>query len=191
MHALSRALPRCVLLVASTLHFVVRADQTVFTDSLQNGWLNWGWATLDYNNTSPVHSGTKSVAVTITTTNYEAIYVAHPAFDSSPYGTLTFWLNGGASGGQQLQIQGHAGGAGQIATNLPALAANTWQQFSISLAAMGVANRPDMDGFWIQDRLGSPQPTFYVDDVSLITNPNPPATVTVTAPPNGGVYLAP
>src|SRR6266853_1019918 len=77
MHALCRALPRCVLLAAITLPFVVQADQAVYTDSLQNGWLNYGWATLDYNNSSPVHSGTKSIAVTITTTNYEAIYIAH------------------------------------------------------------------------------------------------------------------
>src|SRR5262249_39845858 len=123
--------------------------------------------------------------------SYQAIYIAHPAFDSSPYSTISFWLNGGVSGGQQLQIQGHAGAAGQTTYSLPALAPNTWQQFTVSLAALGVANRPDMDGFWIQDRIGSPQPTFYVDDISLVTNPNPPATVTLTAPPNGGTYLAP
>jgi hypothetical protein len=191
MHALSRALLLCVLLVAISSRFVVQADQTVFMDSLQNGWLNYGWATLDYNNANPVHTGTKSIAVTITDSSYQAIYIAHPAFDSSPYSTITFWLNGGATGGQQLQIQGHAGAAGQTVYSLPALAPNTWQQFTVSLANMGVANRPDMDGFWIQDRIGSPQPTFYVDDISLTTNPNPPAIVTVTAPPNGGTYIAP
>src|ERR1043165_4078604 len=180
-----------LILTAIALSLEVRADQSVFTDSLQNGWLNYGWATLDYNNTSPVHTGSKSVAVTITDSSYQAIYIGHTAFDSSPYGTLTFWINGGASGGQQLQVQGHAGNAAMSSTNLPALAANTWQQFTISLATLGVANRPAMNGFWIQDRVGSPQPTFYVDDISLITNPNPPATVVLTSPPNGGSYLAP
>ena len=191
MHALSRALPRCVLLAAITFRFIVQADQTVFTDSLQNGWQNWGWATLDYNNASPVHSGTKSIAVTIVTNNYQAIYIEHPDFDSSQYATLTFWINGGASGGQQLQVKGLAGGAAQGATNLPALAANTWQQYTISLATLGVANRPDMDGIWIQDHIGSVQPTFYVDDVTLVTAPPPPVGVTLTTPANGATYVAP
>jgi Glycoside hydrolase family 44/Bacterial Ig domain len=170
---------------------VARADQTIYTDSLQNGWQDWGWATLNYNNASPVHSGTKSVSVTIVDTSSQAIYIAHPAFDSSPYATLTFWINGGASGGQQLLVQGHAGGVAQASTNLPPLAANTWQQFSISLATLGVANRSDMDGFWIQDRLGAVQPTFYVDDISLVTAAPPAVGVTLTTPTNGAIYLAP
>src|ERR1041385_3858777 len=87
-----------LVLGAITLCREARADQSVFTDSLQNGWLDYGWATLNYNNTTPVHSGAKSVAVTITDSSYQAIYIGHAAFDSSPYGSLTFWINGGASG---------------------------------------------------------------------------------------------
>src|SRR5689334_9488299 len=73
-----------------------QGDQTIYNDSLQNGWQDWGWATLDYNNASPVHSGSKSIAVTITGSG-QAIYIAHPAFDSSPYTNITFWINGGAN----------------------------------------------------------------------------------------------
>ena len=29
--------------------------------ALQNGWGNYGWATLNYANTSPVHSGANSI----------------------------------------------------------------------------------------------------------------------------------
>ena len=86
------------------------------------------------------------------------------------YTNLTFWINGGPTGGQQLLVQGHANGNAQASTNLPALATNTWQQFTIPLAALGVANVANMDGFWIQDRIGSAQPTFYLDDISLVTN---------------------
>src|SRR5438309_1428591 len=108
MQMLTRPLLLFLLLAAVTSAALVRADQTIFTDSLQNGWQNWGWATLDYNNTSPVHSGTKSVAVTIIDNSYQAIYIEHSDFDSSPYAALTFWINGGASGGQQLQVKGVA-----------------------------------------------------------------------------------
>ena len=150
------------------LHVVsVQADQIIYDDALQNGWADWGWATINYNNISPVHSGSKSVSVTITTNTFQAIYIAHTAFDSSPYTNLVFWINGGPTGGQQLKVQGHANGSPQASTNLPTLAANTWQQFTIPLAVLGVANQSGMDGFWIQDRVGSVQPVFYVDDIAL------------------------
>jgi Glycoside hydrolase family 44 len=150
--------------------FVVRADQIVYDDALENGWQDWGWASINYNNTSPVHSGSKSVSVTITDGSGQAIYIAHGAFDASLYTNLTFWINGGTTGGQQLRVQGHANGIALASTNLPALAANTWQPFNIPLAALGITNQPNMDGFWIQDRIGSAQPTFYLDDISLRTN---------------------
>ncbi len=158
-------------------------DQPIYTDSLQNGWQDWGWATINYANTSPVHSGSKSVAVTIADSSSQAIYIAHTAFDSSPYTNITFWINGGSSGGQRLLIRGHAGGLAQAITNLPPLPTNAWQQMSFSLADLGVANRPDMDGFWIQDRTGAPQPTFYLDDITLVASTAPPVTdtaVTIT-----------
>lgn len=158
------------------MSLVAQTDQQIYTDSLQNGWQNWGWATLNYSNTSPVHSGSDSISVTVGP--WQAIYIARNAFDSTPYTNLSFWINGGSSGGQQLLVQGHAGGAAQTAVNLAPLAANSWQKITVSLAVLGVANRPDMDGFWIQDRIGAAQPTFYVDDIALVasTNAPPPPT---------------
>ena len=156
-----------LLALALVVQLTARADQVIYDDALQNNWQDWGWATINYNNTSPVHSGSKSVSVTITTNTFQAIYIAHPAFDSSPYTNLVFWINGGPTGGQQLKVQGHANGLAQASTNLPPLMTNTWQQFTIPLAILGVANSPNMDGFWIQDRIGAVQPVFYVDDISL------------------------
>ena len=169
----------------TTVSLAARADQIVYDDALENGWQNWGWTLINYTNAAPVHSGSDSIAVTITNA-YQAIYIAHPAFDSSLYTNLTFWINGVPTGGQQLAVQGHAGGSQQASTNLPALVANTWQKFTIPLTALGVANQPNMDGFWIQDRIGSAQRTFYLDDISLITNAvitgtNAPVTITVDA----------
>lgn len=117
----------------TTVSLAVRADQIVYDDALENGWQNWGWTLINYTNTAPVHSGSDSIAVTITNAN-QAIYIAHGAFDSSLYTNLTFWINGGPTGGQQLSVQGHAGGNSQASTNLPALAANTWQKFATDSA---------------------------------------------------------
>ena len=167
-------------LAGSAVNLCAQTDQPIYTDSLQNGWQDWGWATLNYANISPVHTGSDSISVTFTA-NYQGIYIAHTAFDSSSYGNLTFWINGGSAGGQQLLVQGHAGGMQQATVNLAPLSANTWQQITVSLAALGVANRPDMDGFWIQDRIGAVQPIFYVDDITLKAGTNVPPPTTNSA----------
>ena len=163
--------------------------QAIYSDSLQNGWQNWGWTQINYNNASPVHSGSLSISVTITQ-GWQGIYIAHGAFDCSTFADLVFWINGGASGGQQLQIQGNAGGTPQTAVTLATPTVNTWTRYTISLASIGVANRADMDGFWIQG-INTAQPTFYLDDIVLATNSTQPPTVTITAPPNGSNYSAP
>ena len=150
----------------------------VYTDSLVNGFQDWGWATHSYTNTSPTHSGVASVSVTITTVNYDGLQIYHPDFDSSPYASLSFWINGGASGGQQLQIYGlaHEGTTnnfGKLHLSLGALQANTWQLVTIPLSSLGVANMANFTGFVIQSRIGAVQPTFYVDDIQLDANPPP------------------
>src|SRR5687768_13760093 len=72
-------------------------DQDVYVDSLVNGWESWGWASLDYANTSPVHGGTRSVSVSATA--WQAIYLHHAAFSTNGFQYLTFWIHGGSQGG--------------------------------------------------------------------------------------------
>jgi len=164
-----------LLLVTAVSRLSAQTDQAIYTDSLQNGWQDWGWTSINYNNASPVHSGAKSISVTITN-GWQAIYIAHTAFDSSAYVNVSFWMHGGAKGGQQLQVQGHAAGAAQTAVPLTAPAANTWTLYTVSLASIGVGNLPNMDGFWIQG-INNAQPTFYLDDITLVAGSNaPPAT---------------
>ncbi|HKW30757.1 MAG TPA: glycoside hydrolase family 44 protein [Verrucomicrobiae bacterium] len=176
-----RAGGQLCLLAIFLFTLAAQADQIIYDDALENGWQDWGWANIDYNNTSPVHSGSKSVSVAITNNTSQAIYIAHSAFDATLFTNLTFWINGGVAGGQQLKVQGHAYGTGQGVTNLPTLAASTWQPYTIPLAALGITNQ--MDGFWIQDRIGAVQPTFYVDDISLGTN-------AITATTNATIAIA-
>jgi hypothetical protein len=78
-----------------------------------------------------------------------------------------------------LQVQATLNDTAQTVVTLPALAANTWQQMTIPLASLGVQSKPNIDGFWIQDRSGTTLPTFYVDTISITTAP-PPSAVNVT-----------
>ena len=165
-----------------------QTDQPIYSDSLQNGWQNWSWGSvLNFNNSSPVHSGAASIAVTITnywvTNMWGALYLEHAPFDSTPYTNLTFWINGGVAGGQSLQIAATLNGSAQPSVPVPAPTAGTWQQVTISLASLGVANNANFDGFWIQETVSTPLPTFYIDDITLVASTTPPVTntpVTVT-----------
>jgi hypothetical protein len=169
----------CLLALLAGLAFAASADQIVYSDSLQNGWQSWGWATLIFTNNSPVHGGADSISVT--TSNYSALYLHVSPMDDSGYTNLTFWINGGAGGGQTVRLLATLGtdtdGTPQTPVSLAALPANSWVQVSVSLAALGVANAPDFNGFWIQSTQGGAQPTFYVDDIMLIAGAAiPPVT---------------
>src|SRR6266550_1548326 len=173
--SLNWGLLSCALAMAPSA--LAQTDQQVYTDSLVNGWQSWSWATVNLANSSPVHSGTQSASVNADA--WEAIYLHHDAFDTGGYTDLVFWIHGGSTGGQLLQVQALLNGVAQTVVTLAPLSANTWQKITISLASLGVASKPNMDGFWIQDRSGTTKPTFYVDDISLTAVP-PPAVVNVT-----------
>ncbi|MGA2174932.1 MAG: glycoside hydrolase family 44 protein [Verrucomicrobiota bacterium] len=149
-----------------------QSNETVYANSLQNGWANWSWASNYLSCTNPVLAGFSN-SISVSCASYTALYVEHSDFDSTLFTNLTFWLNGGPSGGQVLTVTGTLGGASQSLYPLPALAANTWQQFTVSLAALGVANEPNLDGFWIYNNTGNTIPTFYVDDMVLVAGPPP------------------
>jgi hypothetical protein len=173
----NRVISGWLLAAALSVSQTVRADQVVYDDTLENGWQNWGWATLNYTSTSPVHSGSDSISITLSSA-WAGIQIWHPDQDSTPYSSISFWLNGGSSGGQRLQVYGlvDLGGTNNFATSpryqLAPLPANAWQQYTVPLSALDVANAANFTGFVIQDALGETQPIFYADDISLLTATN-------------------
>ena len=93
-----------------------QANLPLYTDNLVNGFQNYSWATVNVANTSPVHSGSYSMSVT-ESTNYQALSIQYPAgLNTAPYSSLTFWINGGSTGGQQENVYGTLAGAGQAGT---------------------------------------------------------------------------
>ncbi|HVZ16420.1 MAG TPA: hypothetical protein VG897_04845, partial [Terriglobales bacterium] len=144
----------------------------VYSDHLLNGFQDWGWATHNYANTSPLHSGTNSISVNAGP--YQGLQFYHPDLNSSLYSAISFWIYGGAN--EQLQVYGLAhvgasGNVGQTTYALPTLVPNTWQQFVIPLASLGVADKTNWTGFVIQSRVNATLPTFYLDDIQVIAAP--------------------
>jgi hypothetical protein len=71
-------LPHLVLACLLFTSASAQTDQQIYTDSLQNNWQAWGWAAaINYNNTSPVHSGADSISFQINSTpsSWDAIYI--------------------------------------------------------------------------------------------------------------------
>jgi len=157
------------------------SSQSIYTDGLQNNWVNSSTATVNFSNKMPNHSGKASIAVT-STAGYESLYLTHPQQDGSLFQTLSFWIDGGPKGGQELRVTATASGVPYTVHNLPPLVKNVWQEVIIPLESLGVGSRGDLDGFMISDRSGAAEPTYYVDDVTLSLTPavNPLSTITVS-----------
>ena len=141
-------------------------DLSVYDDGLGSLWENWSWASVDFASTAVVHSGATSIAVNAGP--FTALWLRHVAFDNTDYGNVSFWINGGPVGGQRLHVAATLADVGQSAGfDIPALAANTWQQVTIPLSALGAVAATSFTGFWIQEFAGLTQPVFYVDDVVM------------------------
>jgi alpha-L-arabinofuranosidase len=158
---------------APTSPGVAQANLPIYTDNLVNGFQNWSWATVNLETANPPpYSGAYSISVN--DGGYQALYLEHADFDTTPYASLAFWVNGG-SGGQKVQVVALLDQTNQTPYSLPPLPAH-WEQISIPLSTLGVANKPNFSGFWIVGTTITAQPAYYVDDVELVAEP-PPAVV--------------
>ncbi|MEI6862356.1 MAG: alpha-L-arabinofuranosidase, partial [Verrucomicrobiota bacterium] len=175
------ALLLAVLLPHLQAQPVAEPDYLIYTDSLVNSWQNFSFKTVTASVTNPVHSGTNALSVT-TTGSFGALYVHIAGFDTTTYGSISFWINGGPTGGQLLQVFGvlkvNGTDTQQTSVTFSAPAANTWKQVTIPLSSLGVANKSNLTGFWIQNRVSTVQPLYYVDDIRLVAAA-PPSSVSI------------
>ncbi|MFN8492019.1 MAG: cellulose binding domain-containing protein [Caldilineaceae bacterium] len=151
----------------------------VYADALAANWQDWSWsASVNFANSTPVHSGAKSLAATYGQAWAGLSLRAPSPLNGTLYNAITFWVYGsGATAQLQFSIQqSDSGGASnQIAVNAPA---GVWTQVTIALSSLG--NPSAIARLNWQDRLGAVQPTFYLDDIALIGAPPPtPASATI------------
>jgi hypothetical protein len=105
---------------------------------------------------------------------------------TSPYSSVVFWINGGASGSgvRQLQVILQVGSSynGEPPFYINVLP-NQWTQVIVPFSDVG--NPSFITQISIQDTTGGAQPTFYVDNLCLSTTPPPPPPAGCDAP----IYL--
>lgn len=178
---------RCSLALSFLLLIVgnarAQSDVTIYGDGLGQGWADWSWCSRDLASTDTLHSGTHSAKLTYTA-GFQGFYLRHAGFDSSGYTNLVFWINGGSLDDRAMFVVAHVNDQPQLNVRLDKyieggfVAANTWLKVTIPLTALGVDNRSNFNGFWIQNASASAQPPFYVDDISLQAAP-PPAEILI------------
>lgn len=173
-----QALTCLILVVALSLSSAfAQSPLYVYYDSLTNAFQDWSWAPRDLNNASPVHAGTRSIRVSAN--HWEGIAFHHADFDTAAYASVSFWANGG-TGGQRIQIYGEYGSTTPAAYTVPGtLPANTWQQYTIPLSTLGIANKANFHHLTFQLRNDGTTNTFYLDDIVFNANP-PPALVNIS-----------
>ena len=173
MTRLFRTIPRQSMALLAAWLFcstcsVAAADLSIYSDSLAADWSDWSWGvTKNLGNAAPAHSGSGSVAVTLTA-GWSAFYL-HPntPVNTASYDQIRFWVHGGSSGGQKLQLVANGSQTYSFTTS-----ANAWTLVSVPLSALGSpANLTDI--YW-QDSSGGAQATFYLDDISLVQRPLAP-----------------
>jgi alpha-N-arabinofuranosidase len=155
---------------------LAQTNFSIYSDQLNNGFDNWSWGTNNnFANTSPVHAGNDSIAFASET--WAAISFHHGDFNPSPYTNLDFWANGGAFGGQivQISVEYDDLAASGPSYQLPPFPTNSWRQFSIPLRVLGMTGVTNIDRITFQLTASGNTAPFYLDDVNLSTVP--PATV--------------
>jgi hypothetical protein len=128
-------------------------DMVIYDDARQNGWDNWSWATVNFANTSPVHSGINSISVVDPTTSYQALFLHHAPFNPSSYQSLGFRIYPTTSGNNRVQVSGRLGAntAGVFNLGFTPGEVGQWKQVTIPLTTLGVAGNAAFEGIVFQN----------------------------------------
>lgn len=156
-------------------------DLSVYDDALA-GWDNWSWtvppSVFNFSAASPVHTGTNSIAITFNQGWDGLSLCATNPVNTSGYTALDFWAYGGSGGTQvSLTTQTTCLGDAGAAKNLT-FAAGTWTHVTIPFSDLGSPAAIARINW--QERSGSAQPTFYLDEIKLLGDNQPPPTLTLS-----------
>jgi hypothetical protein len=159
-----RSLTSTLVLLCAIPFAHAQTPTTVYDDALAPGWADWSFATdRDIASTWTPHSGTRVVAVN--SHAWGAFGLHTDPYDVSKLTTLTFWVNGGATGGQHLMVIFNGVKNTDKGFDIPVIHPG-WQQISVSLTGTGITDAKLTDIWW-QNRTNADAATYYVDDVQL------------------------
>jgi len=168
MKLLSYPLGAMLLLSALAAH--ATDDMLIYSDRFNNGWGDsWSWMPR-YATNNPVYAGSNSMAC-VPSGTWQAWWLkSGTTVDTTIYTNVSFWLNGGPTGGQSIVISGETNGMGLPGIWVTA-PPNTWKQITISLTSLGINNVSNLTGFQFGN--GTSTQPFFIDDLRLVAAPAP------------------
>ncbi|MEO5561232.1 MAG: hypothetical protein ABIO49_14920 [Dokdonella sp.] len=180
MH-ICRPLTVAALFVAASTTPAMAQSLIVYDDALQNGFADWSYGGgSNLANTTPVHGGTQSVA--LTGNNFNAVSFTHESglLTTASYPILHFWIHGGTSGNQALTLvlQTNCSAPGNpcvtVATaNLNgfitggAAGAGAWREVTVPITQAPLSYSGSYDRFDLQSNAAGAQATVYFDDIAV------------------------
>lgn len=147
------------------------APYIVYSDALAGGWSDQSWgASINYANTSPVYSGTRSIRYRILQA-WAGLDIRNNGFSTGPYTHLRFAARASTTGQKYsifLKNQQNTGLTSPIPlTNLGGNPTTSWKLYTIPLATLNGVNR-SLGSIVIHDDKGSAQPNLFIDDIRFI-----------------------
>ena len=154
-------------------------DLVVYDEALRNGFTgdySYGGGS-DFASTTVAHGGTHSVA--FTGNDFNAVSFTNPdqVFAVSAYPVLHFWIHGGATGGQQLELFVCTDESASSCADAPldgfiaggAIVANQWREVTVPLGAPPLSLGGSFGRIDLQNQVTpGVLPTLYIDDVTLV-----------------------
>src|ERR1700722_1111283 len=148
--------------------------ENVYLDALGSNWQNWSWSGAYYfTNASPVYAGTASIK--ISQQAWGGLSLQHASIASNAYGYVEFYIHGGTTGGQLLQVRLEDDNTGISSTGLNlenylvgggGVAAGAWKLVSVPFTAFALTTS-SFTRVDVVDRSGTAQPSFYIDSMTL------------------------
>lgn len=158
-----------------------QSTKTIYNYSLAQGWENWSWdSNVDPNANNPTERNLHALSVA-SIKPWNGLYLHNPYGGDSTDGAtaLEFYIHGGDTGNQQLWVYAQDSSSQAFLPKLllnkyipgGKVVAGEWRDVIIPLADLGLGSRP-LTGFVLQDLTGTTQPSYYVDNIRLLSPSN-------------------
>lgn len=157
-----------------------KAPAVIYSDNLAANWQNWSWnSTVSLNSRSPVQSGSAAISVK-STAGWSGFYLHRDAgLSTAGYTHLEFYLNGGSTGGQKLQVI-----ANKSTSKIYGVTAakNQWTKVDVPLANLG--SPAALNDLYVQNATDRAQAVISLDTIQLVDLSTGAATLTPTRAAN-------
>ena len=140
--------------------FAQSAPFIIYDNGFLNGWQNRSWATVE----TPAMAGDLK-PMKVHGGPWSALAVHHDAFSTAQYSKLSFYIHGGAEGGQRLAVKAMAEGKALDSSFIIEPKAKKWTIVEVPLKDLSAANR-NIEGLVLQAGDAAYKP-YYITKIQF------------------------